>query len=531
MRCIITVGLAVALNILSVKGQMTVAENSDFNSTSTHSEVMSFVSQLTGLSPFVRVDTLAMSVEGKLVPLLVIGDPLPERPEDLASDNRLVVYIQANIHAGEVEGKEASLMLARDLLKEHDPKYFRNLVILICPNLNPDGNDKISTRNRTNQNGPQNGVGVRYNGQMLDLNRDAMKLETPEMRGVITRIFNRWDPALTVDCHTTNGSYHEEAVTFNWMVNPNGDRNLINYMRDELCPAVSQRLKSVYGVDNIFYGEFIDFKDYSKGWESYASEPRYLVNYVGIRNRLGILNENYVYADYRTRVMGCYALLRSILDYSAENRQKIRELIRTTDEAMILRERDKVSADSFALEYKVRPTPEMVTIHAYEVAPNPEPNVWPYYIRTDQKVTVTVPFFADYSPTRSIAMPFGYALTMHDHNVLDLLQIQGIRFHRLEDSASYRVESFTISELKPSERLNQGHYTNKVTGEWKQEKRTFPPGTYVITTAQPLGNLAAYLLEPQSDDSMLLWNFFDRYLVPQWGRGYYPYPVYRIIEK
>jgi dipeptidyl-peptidase-4 len=315
------------------------------------------------------------------------------------------------------------------------------------------------------------------------------------------------------------------------MVNPNGDRRLINYMRDELCPEVSQRLKTVYDVDNIFYGEFIDFRDYSKGWESYASEPRYLVNYVGIRNRLGILNENYVYADYRTRVLGCYALLRSILDYTAENSARISDLIHTVDTTMILRENDPVAPDSFALEYEVRPTPEMVTIHAYEVAPNPEPNVWPYFIRTDNKVTVTVPFFADYYPTRSIAMPVGYALTMNDRHVLDLLRIHGIQLSRLEDSATYQVESFAISELKPFERLNQGHYTNKVTGEWKPENRTFAPGTYLIPTAQPLGNLAAYLLEPQSDDSMLLWNFFDRYLVPQWGRGYYPYPVYRIIEK
>lgn len=265
MKTLYVLLLILILSYTNSSGQLTTAEQTDFTSTSTHSDVMSFVGELTSLSHFVRMDTLAISVEGKVVPLLVMGDPLPERPEELASDSRLVVYIQANIHPGEVEGKEASLMLARDLLKEHDPKYFRNLVILICPNLNPDGNDKINIQNRTNQNGPKNGVGVRYNGQMLDLNRDAMKLETPEMRGVITHVFNRWDPALTVDCHTTNGSYHEEAVTFNWMVNPNGDRSLINYMRDELCPGVSARLKTTYHVDNIFYGEFIDFKDYSKG--------------------------------------------------------------------------------------------------------------------------------------------------------------------------------------------------------------------------------------------------------------------------
>ena len=193
-------------------------------------------------SPLIRVESFATTTEGKKLPLLIIADPMPENPADLKNDDRIVVYIQANIHAGEVEGKEATQMLARDILNKTYPGILDDVVLLICPILNADGNDKIDTANRINQNGPVNGVGVRYNGQFLDLNRDAMKLETPEIRGVISEIFNVWDPAITVDCHTTNGSYHEEPVTFTWMMNPNGDRSLINYMRDEMMPDVSETL-------------------------------------------------------------------------------------------------------------------------------------------------------------------------------------------------------------------------------------------------------------------------------------------------
>ncbi len=164
---------------------------------------------------------------------------MPESPDNLVNDKRIVIYVQANIHAGEVEGKEASLMFARDLLKDKNPEILKNVVLLICPIFNADGNEKISTPNRTNQNGPVNGVGVRYNGQFLDLNRDAMKAESPEVRGVISNVFNRWDPAVFMDCHTTNGSYHVEPVTFTWMVNPNGDNSLITYMRDKMIPEMS----------------------------------------------------------------------------------------------------------------------------------------------------------------------------------------------------------------------------------------------------------------------------------------------------
>lgn len=511
--------------------QITTAERSDFQSTSTHAEVISFINELTEFYSFVRIDTIAMSAEGRVVPLLVLGDPLPAGPEDLVNDDRLVVYLQANIHAGEVEGKEASLMLARSLLKLKDPVLFDNLVMLFCPILNPDGNDRISPQNRTNQNGPRNGVGLRHNGQYLDLNRDAMKLETPEMRGVVTQVLNRWDPAITVDCHTTNGSYHEEPVTFTWMMNPNGDRALIDFMRDVMMPEISEQLANRYNIPNVFYGEFVDFHDYQKGWISYASEPRYLVNYIGLRNRLSILNENYVYAEFKTRVLGCYYLLWSILEYAATHKDNIKTLIREADERSVNRWKDLTTADSFAIEYEGRPTPEPVTIKAFEVVPNPEPNTWPYYLPTDRNVTVTVPYIADYYPTKSIRLPYAYLLTIPDKEVLDLLKIHGIRFDRIPDSAALTVERFSISQLTPAERLNQGHYTNRVKGEFIEESRRFPPGTVVIMTAQPLGGLAAYLLEPLSDDSMLLWNFFDRYLVPQWGRGFYPYPVYRLMKK
>jgi len=221
---------------------LTTAEKSDYKSTSTYSEVILFINELTSSYENVSLETIATSTEGRDIPLLVIADPMPANYTALEDDERIVVYLQANIHAGEVEGKEATQMLMLDLLKEKPKDIFDNLIILVCPILNPDGNEKFSTKNRTNQVGPENGVGVRHNGQFLDLNRDALKLETPEIEGVVRNIFNRWDPAITVDCHTTNGSYHEEPVTFTWMMNPNGSRTLINYMRDKMMPDVHRTL-------------------------------------------------------------------------------------------------------------------------------------------------------------------------------------------------------------------------------------------------------------------------------------------------
>ena len=196
-----------------------------------------FIRELQKLSPLVRVETICTSTEGRDVPLLVIGKPLPRDPLALRYDKRAVVYFQANIHAGEVEGKEAALMLVRDILLDPKLPYLDKVVLLVAPIFNADGNDKMDPRNRMGQVGPEKGSGVRHNGQNLDLNRDAMKLESPEMRGLVRNVLRRWDPLLLVDCHTTDGSFHEEPVTYSWPLCPNGDPAVLEYARDKMLPA------------------------------------------------------------------------------------------------------------------------------------------------------------------------------------------------------------------------------------------------------------------------------------------------------
>ena len=120
---------------------------------------------------------------------------------------------------------------------------------------------------------------------------------------------------------------------------------------------------------------------------------------------------------------------------------------------------------------------------------------------------------------------------MNDQQIISLLKAHGIKIEKLNEASKIEVERFEITGLIGATRLNQGHYTNTINGKYIRELIDFPPGTLVVRTAQPLANLAAYLLEPQSNDGLMTWNFFDRYLVPQWGMGYFPYPVYKIINK
>jgi hypothetical protein len=248
-------------------------------------------------------------------------------------------------------------------------------------------------------------------------------------------------------------------------------------------------------------------------------------NYYGLRNRLGILNENYVYADFKSRVSGCYYLIRSLLDYASANKSEIKKMLQDVDAKTVSRGLNPGVSDSFGIEFKVRPLPEKVTIKTYEA------NGRRSIKRSDRQKTVTIPYYIDYYASKNVIFPFAYLITIKDQEVLELLKRHGIRIEELTLPLKIPVEKFEISELKGSARLNQGHYTNTIKGRFLKDTIDFPAGTIVIRTAQPLANLASYLLEPQTNDGLMTWNFFDRYMVPQWGMGYYPYPVYKVIKR
>lgn len=509
---------------------LTRAEASGYAATSLYADVTDFIQKLQQMSLRLRVESMGVSAEGRSIPLLVIGDPVPSGPKNMAFDDRVVVYIQANIHAGEVEGKEAALMLARDLALDEKPLYLEDVVVLIAPIFNPDGNEKIDANNRRNQAGPEQGVGVRYNGLDLDLNRDGMKLESPEVLGLVQNVLLRWDPAVILDSHTHNGSYHEEVVTWVWALNPNGDKSLIRYMSDRVRPAIDKILKDKYDTLCIPHGDFMDFREPEKGWRPLGPEPRYLSNYFGLRNRLGILNENYPYADFKSRVTGAYHLFHALLEYCQSHKGEIKTLISEADKSTVRTGMNPAADDQFGVEYDVRPIKDQIIVHGYVMEEYETEGGRRRVRRTDQTQTYTMPFFAEYFAKRSVRLPFGYLIPMPVPEVEFKLLQHGITVEKLTQAVNLNVESFRVTELKGQERPYQGHRLNSVKGEYAMVDKDFPEGALFIPMAQPLGKLAAYLLEPESDDGFLVWNFFDRYLVPQWGRGQQDYPVYKLYD-
>jgi len=516
----------------AVEGPLTTAEASGFTATTRHAEMMDFIAELQRRSDRLRVETMAVSAEGRALPMMVIGNPPPASPLDMGHDDRVVVYLQANIHAGEVEGKEALQMLARDIvLAETPPAFLDDLVILIVPMFNPDGNDKISTDNRRSQHGPEQGVGERHNGQNLDLNREGMKLESPEGQGLVGNMLQRWDPLFFFDAHTHNGSYHEEPVTYTWGFNHNTDPRIIEYAALSLSPAIEQSLLEDHGVLAVPHGDFIDIENPEAGWIPAGPQPRFLTNYIGIRNRFSILNEAYPYVDFETRVRGCYALVWEYLEYIAAHKEEMLDIVAAADRRTIEAGLDPQPEDTFGVEYDVRAIGEPHTVLGYAMSRGEggRGGRGRTVVDFDTKVTYEIPYLADYYATRSVPLPRGYLVPIQAPDIEEKLLQHGLLVEKLTEAATLNVVAFTPSEVTQEERPFQGHFLRTARGTYEDVEVEFPAGTLYVTMAQPLGKVAATLLEPESDDGLVAWNFLDRYLAGSFGRAA-PFPIYKLME-
>src|SRR5437588_493639 len=207
-----------------------------------------------------------------------------------------------------------------DLATASEHPLLKDLIIVFAPIFNADGNERMAKTHRPEQEGPAEGMGIRENANGFDLNRDFVKLETPEVRALV-RFLNQWHPAVFIDCHTTNGSFHRYTMTYEGPRVPADDQKLVNFVRDEMLPDLTKRLKKETGYESYFYGNFSP--DRSQ-WRTEIPGPRYGTHYVGLRNRIGILSESYAYAPFKDRIRATYGFVKGICEYTADNKEKVK---------------------------------------------------------------------------------------------------------------------------------------------------------------------------------------------------------------
>ncbi|HET8650779.1 MAG TPA: M14 family metallopeptidase [Gemmatimonadales bacterium] len=515
MRKPILLLAAAALVAAPLAAQSTRPERTNARETSTYADVVGFVDSLQHLGAGIRVGILGKSPQGRPIPYVIAARPMVYSPSEARRTGKPIIYLQGNIHSGEVEGKEVVQMMLRDLTLGSLKPLLDSIVLIAVPIYNTDGNETFGPgeRNRPDQNGPAI-VGGSENGQGLNLNRDYFKMEAPETRGSMA-LLTRWDPDLFVDLHTTDGSYHGYVLTYSPGLNPNSNP-LNDYGRDTFLPTLRARMESRHHEKVFPYGNFRnqDPDSLVLGWETYEPGPRFGTNLFGLRGRMALLSEAYSHADFQTRITATYNFVHEILSLAAEQVATIHRLVVESDHYRP----DSVTVRSQYAKPKMEDVIAEVTKPAGQGSSG-----YSRRVQTGVFKTIRMPVYDQFAPARREAMPVNYVLPAEWSHLADLLRRQGIIVNQLSEPWLGPVEHFMVDSVTAQMRPFQGHRLVTVDGSWKAAARdSLPAGTYLVNTDQPLGALAAYLLEPASEDGFVTWGLLDRAI--QRRR---PYPLTR----
>jgi dipeptidyl-peptidase-4 len=510
---------------------MTVPERTAYARTSTHAEVLQTVEALTAGSDLVHEETMLTTLDGKRIPLLILANPRVENPEQARVSGKPVIYIQGNIHGGEVEGKEAILILLREILHGDKTHLLDRQIIVLAPIYNADGNDNMWVNSRRSQELSPLMAGERLS-HGFDLNRDGMAVERPETQGLYRNVLLRWDPDLLVDMHTTNGTWHGYSLTYAPSYHSTGDPATTDYTMNVMLPAIRAAVKEKFGLDFFMYGGFSLEQWPPTEFRTYNHAPRYLVNMMGLRNRMAILSETFAHDRFYKRIHSANVFIEEILEFTNEHGATIRRINREAEQRTMERASSEGPRPSNGVAFEMIPLEEPATILAYDHIPYAGESGEVKYARSAEMIEIdNVKNFQKFRSTRQAVMPRAYILPSEFGFIIDKLGQHGIEARRLGRDRTIRVQEFLVEEIGEYKWVMNRHRNALLSGKFRETDRQFAADDFVVSTENRLANLIFYLLEPEADDGLAFWNYFDEYLAQQNSAGApLVYPVYKLID-
>lgn len=512
---------------------ITTPEKTNYQETSTYADVMKFIKALQPKTDLMHLEYMGKSLEGKDIPVVVMADPKVSTPEEAEQSGKPVMYIQGNIHSGEVEGKEILQILMREILLGDKKYLLENQIIVFTPIYNTDSNDKMDVQVRRSQEGSPQKTGIRANSQGWDLNRDGMKMEALETNAMIQNVIVKWDPEIFVDLHTTNGTWHGYSLTWAPSYHSAGEKAPYDLTWNELLPEVTQKVKEEYDVYLGPYGGY----SLRQGWPpkalyTYNHHPRYLVNQMGLRNKIGILSEAFAHERLYQRMNSTKAFVTEILEYTNENGKRIAQINDNATQSAIQNVLDNAGKKKKGVRFRMIPLEDTFTLRTYNYIPYVTAEGDTSYIRSGEIIEVPdVQNYSKFEATVESTIPRGYIIPKEMKAIADHLKKQGVIVSELKNRKEYEGEVFEITKFEKSQRQFEGHNMAMVEGEFKESTKMANEGDFLVDMAQPLTNLIFYMLEPQSDDGLVTWNFFDEYFEKNGvNEKKVIYPVFKYYE-
>lgn len=444
-------------------------------------------------------------------------------PEAARTAQVPVVLVQAGIHSGEIEGKDAGLALLRDFAVAGKlPHLLDRAVLVYIPVYNIDGHEKASPYNRINQNGPAQ-MGARGQSQYLNLNRDYVKADAPETRAWL-KLWQRWKPDFLIDVHTTDGADYQYDLTW-YLEDPHKLPAAVSAWQQQAMAQVLPAYEARGHLASI-YLEFKDGADPLKGIENFGSGPRFSTGYAALQNRPALLIETHMLKSYAVRVQATYDLVTLLLDYAGAHGADLIKANAQADAATVARANDP--AAQVPITFKADPSSTDFALKGYAYTVTHSEISGGSWIQYDPKTprAYTIPNENGLLPDKTIVPPAAYVVPAQWQDVIARLDAHGVHYRRLTCSVTLQGTSYQIDDPTWSEQPFEGHHMLQ-TFKASRVKREdlLPAGSVVVPLDQPGANVAIELLEPQAPDSLLRWGYLDAIFEPK------EYGEPRVVEK
>lgn len=516
----------------------TVPEKTGYARTSSSLEVLEYLNTLRWNSEWVHVFPMFVSELRKSCPVVVMANPRVTSADEAKKSGKPIIYLQGNIHPPEAEGKEALLLVMRDILVGKKKHLLDNQIILCCPNFNVDGNDTWTLKD-----GSPEIIGFRSSAGDYDLNRDAIKLESVNVNGLCRSVLNRWDPVLFFDAHAMGRVRHGYAIVYATSCVPAAHPGPRGYVFDTLFPSVRESIRKNFQIETfthcMFDHENWPPTEWSHERAYWTTEGKFLTSAYGMRNRMSILVETPGDPPFEKRMYSQYAFITELLEYTNSHGEEMMRICRDADTETV--EQIVSEAASGSLKNFVEGKYESggkITILAY-----PE-NRSRYAYVPGTSVLKKEPAALEGPPencpgvehltkpigTKESIVPRGYLIPAELGSVIEKLKRHGIRMTVLEKSMRVSGVEYVIDSLNS---VNRGGYRmTQLRGKFvPSEAKEFQKGTYVVDMAQPLASLIFYCLEPEVGDGFVGWGLFDEYLLSQGiESSSVVYPVYKYLS-
>ncbi len=494
----------VAITLSSAQKPLTMAERTNYRYSNDYPATMRLCRQLDSLSPMIHTGLLGKSAAGYDIPYLIVDQQGMTDPDQIKAAGRAIILIQADIHAGEPEGNDAGFILVRDLA--FTSRYYHlldNVSIIFIPVLNADGLNRLSPYNRINQNGPEI-MGWRANAIGLNLNRDYLKADAPEIRAWI-KLFNKYLPDFFVDCHTTDGADYQYLLTYALPLDFQLTSSQAHWVYDIYLPYVKNEMYRQQ-LPIFQYISFRQWTDPTSGLVTTAFNPMYSTGYLWARNRPSLLIETHMLKDFKTRLWATYYMLLHTIEIINQSADKLIKYNLQADKQATL-----LPGQQYPLTYQLaNDTTQVLFMGKKYHIKHSNLTGGDYIVYTDTNHTYHMPLWNKYLPSTTITVPQAYIIPRQWQQVIDRLHTHGIKYYTLDKEYTDSIYTYRLTHVAFAPYPYEGHQRvinfklDKV-----HVKRTFRPGSILIPLNQPTAQLIMHLLEPQAPSSLLRWGFFN----------------------